>query len=93
MSRSRAATRAVSIRGSYSGPADRTLQGCGASQQVMAPSPRPRRRIGTRELVIAFAIVEAAVLLWLVTHTTRRTQRAAAPAVTSTPATDARPRP
>ena len=43
------------------------------------PSPAPRRlRLGTRELVIAFAIIEAVALLWLVTrvHRQRRdTQR------------------
>jgi hypothetical protein len=38
-------------------------------------TPSSRRRPGTRELVIAFAIVEAAVLLWLVTRTTRTTRR------------------
>ena len=37
----------------------------------MPTSSRPRLRIGTRELVIAFAIVEAVVLLWLVTGTSR----------------------
>jgi hypothetical protein len=38
-------------------------------------TPSSRRRPGTRELVIAFAIVEAVVLLWLVTRTTRTTRR------------------
>ena len=37
----------------------------------MPDSSRSRIRVGTRELVIAFAIVEAVVLLWLVTGVSR----------------------